>query len=289
MFAISAFILILPNLLYAAAADYLILRDIGPYKLFTGIPGRVFSGPPSKFSQTATGGVLAAAGHFAEGDTSYEASYTESSGKWPFVKVEVTKHTDPNDSLRWLQHEVEKSFRTYYGMPGEEYEMRSVDGNTIMAFGSAGWTYRWLSGNKVIQIEYHDSQMTKPEPLEIVKAYLAKHPSTLTPLTSADLRTAENKTKWIKDEMERRLWLCDKWFYQLQLGKVQQNEVLQQAVKSMEVFLNYREKYYGIAAQNEKQLLWGYRDKNDGTSIKAKLKEYKDWWGLNKDKAIALP
>ena len=74
----------------------------------------------------------------------------------------------------------------------------------------------------------------------------------------------------------------------VQLQKVKLEDTLQASVKHMEVFLNYREKYYGIAALNEKQLLWGYRDKNDGTSIKAKLKEYKDWWAVNKDKAISI-
>ena len=89
--------------------------------------------------------------------------------------------------------------------------------------------------------------------------------------------------------MDRRLWLCDKWFLQITLKKADEKQVYQESVKHMEVFLNYREKYYGVSAANEKQLLWSYRDKNDGTSIKAKLKEYKDWWALNKDKAITLP
>ena len=291
MFTISAFILILPNLLYAAAADYLILQDIDPYKLFTGIPGRVFSGPPSKFSQTATGGVLAAAGHFAEGDTSYEASYTESSGKWPFVKVEVTKHPG-SDSDKWLLHEVEYSYRDSDNsdyrlglLSGAGVKIREIAGNKFIYWGLGGGSYTWISGQKVIEIKYTDLQRTKSEPIEVVQAYLQKHPSTIPALFVFD---QAHDVQWIKDEMDRRLWLCDKWFYLLQLGKVQQAQVFQEVVKSMEVFLNYREKYYGIAALNEKQLLWGYRDKNDGTSIKAKLKEYKDWWNLNKDKAITL-
>jgi hypothetical protein len=277
-----------PALIHAAVADYLILQDIDPYKLFTGISGRVFSGPPSKYSQTNTGGVLDAAGHFSEGDTSYEASYTEPGGRWPFVKVEVTNHSDPLDSIKWLLHEVDKEFRTYYGVPDPSYIIKNVDGNTVYSFGSAGWDYRWISGNKVVMIEYHDSRMTKPEPLEVVKAYLMKHPSTLAAMTMQELRSTENKTKWIKDEIERRLWLCDKWFMQLQLQKAKQEDVLQASVKHMEVFLNYREKYFGISAANEKQLLWGYRDKNNGTGIKAKLAEYKIWWAANKDKAINL-
>lgn len=267
-------------------SDYLILQDIGPYKLE--VPQKVvggYIGGPRVFDGA---GVLAPTGHFYLDhiDKTYEVYY-EGGSNLASPTVQVTKHSG-SDSDKWLVHEVERDFRTYYGLPGSSYVMRVIDGQTIMAVASGGREYRWLSGNKVIRIAYTDQMLEKPEPFEIVKAYLAKHPSTLTPMTSADLRTPENKTRWIKDEMDRRLWLCDKWFYQLQLGKVQQNEVFQQAVKSMEIFLNYREKYYGIAAQNEKQLLWGYRDTNNGTAIKTKLKEYKDWWALNKDKAISI-
>jgi hypothetical protein len=157
----------------------------------------------------------------------------------------------------------------------------------LEAFAGGG-NYRWLSGNKVIMIEYQDSQLTKPEPLEIVKTYLAKHPSSLSPISLAQLRSAENKTKWIKDEMDRRLWLCDKWEAEFQLGKVQQKDMLQEQVKSMEVFLNYREKYYGMKAADEKNLLNGYLSQNNKTAIKNKLDEYKQWWSANKTKAISL-
>ncbi|MBI5026928.1 MAG: hypothetical protein HZC12_09455 [Nitrospirae bacterium] len=56
----------------------------------------------------------------------------------------------------------------------------------------------------------------------------------------------------------------------------------------MEVVLNYREKYYGINAKDEKNLLSNYLLQNNGTAIKNKLTEYKNWWNLNKDKAISL-
>lgn len=164
----------------------------------------------------------------------------------------------------------------------------SYEPETILTFGSAGWDYRWVSGNIVIDIEYHDTMMSKPEPLEIVSAYLAKYPSTLAATTSGGIRSTESKTTWIKDEMDRRLWLCDKWFMQLQLQKAQQGQVLQESIKSMNIFLDYREKYYGIKAADEKNLLSGYLNTNNGTGIKAKLTEYKNWWAVNKDKAISL-
>ena len=57
----------------------------------------------------------------------------------------------------------------------------------------------------------------------------------------------------------------------------------------MQVFLNYREKYYGIKALDDKKLLSDYLMQNNGTGIRNKLKEYKDWWNINKTGAINLP
>ncbi len=48
--------------------------------------------------------------------------------------------------------------------------------------------YRWISGNKVIMLEYHDTGMTKPEPIEAVRAYLAKHPSTACNYVNAGIK-----------------------------------------------------------------------------------------------------
>ena len=275
---------ILPTLIHAAVTDYLILEDIASYKLFTGIPGRIFSGPPSKYSQTNTGGILDAAGHFSEGDISYEASYTEPGSKWPFVKVEVTQHAG-SDSDKWLLHEVERGFRRGdYEENMTPARFRNIDGNNIFYSGLGGGTYRWTSNYVVVSIEYVDLYKQKPEPTEIVKAYLSKFPSTISALT---IDRSHNE-KWIKDEMERRLWLCDKWFLELQKGKAEQKTVINEAVKHMEVFLNYREKYYGIKALDDKKLLSDYLMQNNGTGIRNKLKEYKDWWTANKGNPINL-
>jgi hypothetical protein len=257
-------------------SDYLIDADIGQFS-------KSYPGACPKGS-----GVVASAGHFKIDHTDYACDiryYNESANLG--IEVQVTKHAG-SDSDKWLLHELDKGFRTSLGIPGEEYEMRVIDGNTIMAFGSAGWTYRWLSGTKVLQIQYRDSQMTKSEPLEIVRTYLTKHPSALVAMTSADLRTATNKITWIKDEMDRRLWLCDKWFYQLQTGKVEQQKVLQESIKSMNIFLDYREKYYGVKAADEKNMLAGYLNNNNGTDIRAKLTEYKNWWSIHKTDTISL-
>jgi hypothetical protein len=257
-------------------SEYLILQDIGSYK-FVGKGG---GGQGS--------GILAPTGHFNKdhADKSYGGAYIDRSIKIG-VNVEVTKHSG-SDSDKWLLHELDDSFRDDFGIPNNSYGPRQINGQTVYVISIGGRGYRWLSGNKVIEVSYHGSLTTLPEPLEVVQAYLAKHPSTLPPITLAQLRSAAKKTTWIKDEMDRRLWLCDKWFMQLQLKKADEKQVYQESVKSMTVFLDYREKYYEVKAADEKNLLAGYLNTNNGTGIKVKLAEYKNWWAVNKSKAISL-
>jgi len=262
--------------LTGGVSDFLILQDIYDYK-FMGYGGG--KGP----------GIIITADHFDldHSDESYEAVYF-SELKEIGVKVNVAKHAGA-ESDRWLFHELDLEFRNYYGIPDNSYALKNLEGNIILAFGSGGWDYRWLSGNKVIIIDYTDLDMKKPQPLEVVKAYLAKHPSTLPQMSLVELRSSANKVKWIKDEMERRLWLGEKWFLQLQMGKVEVVEALDRIVKTLAVFLNYRERYYGIKARDEKIALLGYQELKDGTAIKAKLSEYKTWWAVNKTKSISVP
>jgi hypothetical protein len=258
------------------ASDYLILQSIGDYHS----SGKGKCGKGS--------GIIATTGHFKEdhNDLNCRTGYYNMQQDLA-VSIQVTQHTN-SDSDKWLLHEVDAEFRNYYGIPGLSYTVKNIDGNIVFVFSSGGRDYRWLSGNKVVIVEYTDLMMEKPEPLEIVRAYLAKHPSTLQPMTLVQLRSTDNKTKWIKDEMERRLWLCDKWFMALQLGKAEQKAVLQNTVDSMQVFLDYREKYYGIKAADEKNLLANYLLQNNGTGIKNKLTEYKNWWVENKGNPINL-
>jgi len=185
--------------------------------------------------------------------------------------------------------ELDAEFRTYYGMPGKSYGPEKIEGQTILVDSAGGNDYRWLSGNKIIKIEYIDLQMTKSEPLEVIKAYLVKHPSTIATFTLQELRNSANFTKWIKDEMDRRLWLCDKWNAQSQAGSVTQADLIYNLVRSMNVFLNYRQKYYGVSAGADLNLLSSYKQNKDITSIQTKLSEYKTWWAKHKDKRISLP
>jgi hypothetical protein len=262
--------------LASSSADFLIKQDIGNYKFL----GKGGGGQGS--------GLLSSTGHFNKdhADESYRGSYIDRPQRIG-LKIEVTQHTG-SDSDKWLRHEIDSSFRDYLGIPSSSYTPRQVDGQTILVNSVGGRSYRWLSGNKLIAISYRGSLRTIPEPMEVVQAYLVKHPSTLSAINLAQLRSTENKTTWIKDEMDRRLWLCDKWFMQLQLRKVEEKQVYQESVKSMNIFLDYREKYYGMKAADEKNLLVGYLNTNNGTGIKAKLDEYKKWWVVNKEKAISL-
>lgn len=263
------------NALAQSASDFLITTDIGPYKKMT--------------QGGASGSVLAGAGHFRPDhrDVAFGIAYVNDEKKM-WIDVQVTQHYG-SDSDMWLLHEMDVDFRNYYGIPGGSYAVVPIDGNYVLEFGSAGWDYRWLSGNKVIKIDYRDPQMTKPEPLEVVKAYLAKHPSTIPTMTLSQLRSTENKTKWIKDEMERRLWLGDKWAASIQTSDSKLRDKLKSMTDSMVVFLNYREKYYGISAKNDKIALETALFQNNISAIQTKLTEYKTWWAAHKADTISLP
>ncbi len=200
------------------------------------------------------------------------------------VDVEVTQHAGA-DSDKWLLHEIEKGIRRgNYEENMTSSRFRNIDGNNIFYSGLGGGTYRWISNYKVINIEYTDLYKQKQEPLEVIKAYLGKFPSTIPALT---IDKAHNEA-WIKDEMERRLWLCDKWSMQLQLGKVSQADMLQELVDHMTIFLNYRQKYFGVSATDEIAAINTYLFNHDGTSIKKKLTDYKTWWAKHKEKGIRL-
>ncbi|MEN6421741.1 MAG: hypothetical protein ABFD76_07305, partial [Smithella sp.] len=142
--------------------------------------------------------------------------------------------------------------------------------------------YTWVSNNVVIDVSYTDLKGNKPEPLEVVQAYLAKFPSIIT-TTDVEFKSNAYNIKWIKDEMDRRLWLCDK------LNAQSQADLIYNLVSSMGVFLNYRQKYYGVAAQADLDWLSSYKQNNDIDSIQTKLTEYKTWWKANKGKSITLP
>ncbi len=257
----------------ATLSDYLILHSIAGYD--NDGKGRCGKGA----------GLLAATGHFREdhNDITCRTDYYNTAQKLA-VSIQVSKHAG-GDSDKWLLHEVERAFQKPEAL-GSAYAgknpIRDINGNRIFYM----WRlYRWISNYVIVSIEAFDPQGLKPEPTEVAQAYLQKFPSTMSSTLVLD---DAHKATWIKDEMDRRLWLCDKWFTQLQLGTVKQNDTFQAAASSMNVFLDYREKYYGIVAQDDKNILAGYLAQNNGEGIQSKLAEYKTWWGTHKDRTIRL-
>jgi hypothetical protein len=258
------------------ASDALVCQDIGSFNALNCLcrTGR---------------GILVPADHFGEDHKDVDCDVTYySKAERMTVTAEVTLYADSPVAIKWLLHEVDKDFRTYYGIPEPGYIIKNIDGKILYIFESKGRKYRWINGNKVIMIEYHDTGMTKPEPIEVVRAYLAKHPSTLSTTSTPELRRASNETQWIKDEMDRRLWIGDKWFLYPSLKKDGEKQVREETLDSMNIFLNFREKYFGVKAEDEKNVLTGYFTANNSAGFKAKLMEYKDWWAANRDKMIHL-
>jgi hypothetical protein len=272
-------ILIIAMLLFPIAG---VSQDMGSYLIQNDIGGYRFRPKPTKRIY-GNSGVLISAGHFYidHDDLTYETEYILPSPLLG-VEVQVTQHSG-DDSDKWLLHEVENNFRLNPEQDRFKGVIREINGNRIFTY-VRGTHYNWISNNIVVDIRYTDLQKVKPEPTEVITAYLQKHPSTIPAL----VMDAAHDIQWIKTEMDRRLWLCDKWFMQLQLKKAEEKDVYREAVTSMNVFLDYREKYYGMDARSDKILLAGYLDANNATGIKSKLTEYKNWWGMNKAKAISL-
>ncbi len=274
-------------------SNYIILGDIAPYQRLTKTID-----PDTEELKTIPGywlygnaGVLAGSDHFQEDhyDITYKTKY-QSKIIGIGIVVEVTQHAGA-DSDKWLLHEVEDNYRDdetdTLGQLTDGAVMRRVDNKRVLWLGIGGGTFRWVSNNVVISVSYTDLLGTKPEPIEIVRAYLSKFPSTIT-ITDAELKSKTYNVKWIKDEMERRLWLCDKWLMQLQLGKATQTDTLEALVKHMTVFLNYRQKYYGDKAADDIADMNTALRASDGATIKNKLAAYKTWWSANKGKRIRL-
>jgi hypothetical protein len=259
-------------------------QDISSYLILSDINGFIASKNPSAGQGP---GILAGAGHFYHDhkDMTYRISYFNLQTRVG-PEVQVTQHAG-SDSDKWLLHEVERGFRDNndeegrLGLLHKGSRFVEISNNKVFRFWS---TYRWISNYVVVIVDY--SNPRKPEPLEVVQAYLQKFPSTIPAALVLDRAHDE---QWIKDEMERRLWLCDKWLLQLQMGKVEENETFRKVVDHLNGFLDYRGKYYGINPTNEKVTLENYLINNDGTSIKNKLTEYKTWWSVNKTKSISLP
>lgn len=279
-FVVIALALLMPKSLFAiSVSDYLIDTNIGDYAI--SYPGACPEGS----------GIVAGADHFMADHIDYacDIRYYKRIARLG-VEVQVTQHAG-TDSHNWLLHEVEIGYRDSsserLGLLHKGAYIEKLNNNIVMRLEIAGGSYRWISSsNVVVSIKYRDPDFAKSEPLEVVNVYLAKFPSTI-PATFKLNR--DHEIIWLKDEMERRLWLGDKWFAHIQTADLKLRDKLKSMTDSMVVFLNYREKYYGIASKNDKIALETALFQNNIAAIQTKLTEYKTWWAAHKADTISLP
>lgn len=134
-------------------------------------------------------------------DVTYRISYFNLQAEFG-IRAQATQHAG-SESDQWLLHEVERGFRdpdVLDAAPAEHTSIREINGNKIFFHGAGIIRYRWLSNNVFVNIQYSVISGDKPEPLEIIQAYLAKHPSTIT-LNNAEFQSTTHSEQWIKDEM----------------------------------------------------------------------------------------
>jgi len=270
------------TVLGAGVDDYLILKDIGLLKLsklHKSLPGEPPIGGPRSYEG---GGV---AGHFPDHiDMTYEVDYFDFTDVYPSPTVYVTQHTGGDTDSKWLLHELEGSYRNSNQPEKFRGMVRTVGASKIITYFK-GTRYTWLSNGVLVNISYYDPTLTKPEPTEILTAYLQKYPSTLPAIT---FDKAHDK-QWLKKEIDRRLWLADKYLATIQPEDPKLHDKLDDMVQNMLVFLDYREKYYGVKAADEKTLLEEYLYDDKQASLIDRLTDYKTWWEANKSVEIALP
>lgn len=253
-----------------APSEYLILEDIGDYKRSPGfeLMGKTVGKDPSCQQD----------GDDARGF--YKACkilYVKNSGNPP-LSVETRRYQDD----RWLLHELEDRYRDAENMNAtldDNVSLKKIGKNALFAYRTGGVrTYTWIADkNVLVEIRFPSYTQSTPEPMEVIKAYLAKFPSMIT-LKDADLKSKAHSEAWIRNEMEHRLWLCTQWLTPGVLGKVEKNDALMDAVEQLFTFLDYREKYFGIRSISEKELLLGFRDEGNMPAIREKLSEYSTWW-----------
>lgn len=262
-------------------ADVLILSDIPPFelskvrKMFKGKDGYV--GGPQQWTYEAD--------YPGNSRTISKVDYYRTGPEGMSVEVQITLHS----STRWLGHEVERDYRNYFGIIGDSVTLREIDGNRVLVSSSGGHDYTWVSGSStVVSISYTDLQMTKPEPLEIVRAYLAKYPSSF---PAADIRSISYTEAWIRNEMERRVWLMEKWVGVGNADVLKQAEAMRTIRTHVEVFARYREKYLGEKAQD---LMLAFLTAveaaagKDWPKLVEEVGKLRTWWDANKSRPLTI-
>jgi len=263
----------------------LILEDIDDYTIerenVDPLTGKVIN--LDLYTTVNNAGILVFTGHFPDHrDTTYKVDYVNMSIPLS-VEVQVTQHSG-SDSDRWLLHEVERGFRSDDLEAEYEGVIKELDGNKIFTW-LYGTSYRWVSNNIVVYIRYSDPELSKPEPLEVVRAYLRKFPSSIT-YTDAYVKTRAHNEQWLRDEMERRIWLSEKWVVLVEDGKGDLYAELREVYRHLDVFLKYREKYLGVEGGDDRSDIENALVSRNVSDMGKKVKELRAWWNKNKTKQL---
>ncbi len=166
------------------------------------------------------------------------------------VDINIVRHMG-GESDKWLQHELVEEF--IRGEDGKEKILTTdINGNKVFTMTKCGFalqdvTYGWLHNNVIIKIKCDREIGYKTTPTEIISAYLKKFPSTIQPV---DIK------KWKRDRTEYELWLGKKWMKQIKNAEPLDDKILTIALKHIFLYLNFREEEYGKKAIDDKKKLW---------------------------------
>jgi membrane carboxypeptidase/penicillin-binding protein len=128
---------------------------------------------------------------------------------------------------------------------------------------------------------------TKPEPLEIVRAYLAKYPSSIT-MTDAELKSAAHTESWLRNEMERRVWLMEKWVGVGNADVLKQAEAERAILEHAEVFSKYMHKYLGDSPNEMIKGFFLASRPFNWTRLTAEVGKLRAWWDANKSRPLLI-
>ena len=278
-------------------SQYLILEDIGDYswtgsqqkKGISGGPVRTYARLPEYILERSPG-MLSEIEHFNLDHeditfiTKYETKGSigkRSRGFLGIVNLQVTRHAG-SDSDRWLRHEAEGRFKT------EKYARQPIFGNMgghnilVGAPEDREKIYCWVSDNFVVNLQFRHVNSPDLEPEEVLKAYLAKFPSTIPPVGPVH----QHDKEWREREMERRLWLGDKWLAWSRAEGVDFHLKYEYVIHNLYTFIDYRDmdlakglpgylrKAFG---PDEKRVLWEYLRDRNSSAIEKQLDIYKAW------------
>lgn len=270
---------------YAAVSDYLILQDIGPYRIDRpqkDMPGEPPWGGP-RIYQLAE---LKSSYHFQDHiDTVYKAMYLGGTEGIAAPTVFVTHHAG-GDSDRWLLHEMELTMESAdkdeFGRRAKSAVLRKINNNAVFCSPGRNGKYAWVGNKITVLIEYGhmEDANRQAEPTEIVEAYLKKFPSTI-PL-DYPFNEASHDDDRARTEVNRRLWLSEKWLAHIQPNDPELHGKLAEVVDCIKEIVTYRERFYRDisrdSAKKETSLLSELLQRSDEEAIRSKLGEYSSWW-----------